>query len=76
MHFALIVILGPHLLPFELLNHILSVNQDDVMKDTLRCQIRTAWSLLGLAASYTCDFFIWMDFFTFYPCGFYLDGFF
>ena len=43
---------------------------------TLCCRIRTARSLLGLVAPYPCGFLIWMDFFIFYPCGFYLDGFF
>ena len=39
---------------------------------TLCCRIRTARSLLGLVAPYPCGFLIWMDFFIFYPCGFYL----
>ena len=42
---------------------------------TLCCRIRTARSLLGLVGAYPCGFFIWMDFFIFYPCGSYLDGF-
>ena len=44
-------------------------------KNTLCCRIRTARSLLGLVAAYPCGFLIWMDFFIFYPCGSYLDGF-
>ena len=39
--------------------------------DTLCCQIRTARSLLGLVVSYPHGFLIWMDFFIFYPSGFY-----
>ena len=42
---------------------------------TLCCRIRTARSLLGLVAAYPRGFLIWMDFFIFYPCGSYLDGF-